>query len=114
MNKLEEIILETVKYNIPVTIKWKDDKLMYEIPGFSKCGTVDLYYNSTDDIVFAEQRYNRRDELYDFRSLVHLAYCWWLDYKDRSPFENPDSYWKQLMVDYGFLNIENKQIEIYS
>lgn len=108
----DEIILKTVKNNIPVTIKWKDNRLMYEIPGFSKSGTIDLYQE--DEIYWTVGRYNTKKQIEDFRDLVFLAYCWWLDYKDRSPFENPNGYWKNLMIEYGFLKVEIKEIETYS
>ena len=64
----DEIILKTVKNNIPVTIKWKDNRLMYEIPGFSKSGTIDLYQE--DEIYWTVGRYNTKKQIEEARLFV--------------------------------------------
>lgn len=107
---LEQIIIECVKHKIRVSVKDVDTtgNLIYEVHGFSKSGTVDLWLQKPN-LVMAESRYQEFTDIHSFKDLSGLAWDWYLRYKDREPFTNPDSYWVPVWLEEGRIK---KQVEI--
>ena len=90
--KIEELVLEILKKGISIyEVVLIEDTIGYRVSGFSKSGTVTLYQK--DDTIFALARYNELTPITCFDDLVKLAWVWYCDYKDRVPFEIPDSRW---------------------
>lgn len=115
-----EIIEQLVKNKIPVKLKWWEDRVCYELEGFSKSGTVLLYPckfeagENTDMPYFTcEQRYDKQDEIFSLQDIVFVNYKWWLDYKDRDPFQNPDHRWVPLLINFGYIKEEVETKKIY-
>ena len=111
---LIELITEVTKQNIPITsIKWDKDKgLVFEISGFTKSDVAELYVSSGNYIV-CETRYNTFDEITSFEDLARVAFNWYIDYKHRSPFENPDGNWKPHWIKFGWIKAKEKMITEY-
>jgi len=104
--KIEDLILEILKKGVSidsVTIVEDLDIIGYRVCGFSKSGTVTLFESKGK--IFAEARYNETTEISNFDDLVSLAWDWYIRYRDRSPFESPDSNWVDHFVEKGWLKI---------
>lgn len=92
--KLMGIVKDAAKYGIMCNAVLINDMIAFRVWGFSKSGTVDLYVG--DDKILVKARYDKITEIEDFSGLAHIAYDWYINYKNRSPFENPDSYWAEV------------------
>lgn len=91
---LEKIIKECANYGIPVDVVLaKDGSISYRVKGFSKSG--EALIGIEEDYIYCRTRYDRIDHILTFHDLAFIAYEWYEDYKDRSPFEEPESYWKK-------------------
>ena len=107
---LEELIKETLRNGIPVVGVQYDrecDSLVYEIGGFSKSGTAEVY--SQDGKIFCKTRYDRYDEIEDFNDLEDVAYDWNKNYCDREPF-GWDSDWLPLFQKDGLIKVEKVEM----
>lgn len=111
------IIEELLKNEIPVKMRWEEGRICYELEGFSKSGFVMLVpVNSKEDpnlLFVCKQRYNKESDIVDLRDIVFVNYCWWLDYKDREPFQNPDPIWLPLLIQFGFIKEEVETKKVY-
>lgn len=106
--KIEDLILEILKKSVSidsVVIVDDIDTIGYRICGFSKSGTVTLYQNGIGEI-WAKARYNELTEIKSFDDLVSLAWDWYVRYKDRQPFDYPDSNWIQKFIERGWIKEE--------
>ena len=61
-----------------------------------------LERTATGEIVL-KARYNQVTPVETFEDIARVAYEWYEDYKDRSPFENPVSRWKPIFEKFGWL-----------
>lgn len=77
------------------------DIIGYEVSGFSKSGTVTLY--EKDNKIWAKARYNETTEITCFDDLIYLDWDWFLRYKDREPFQEPDSMWIPFFLEKGLI-----------
>lgn len=93
-----------VERNIPVEYLGKEG---FSISGFSKSGNVTLKLNSEGKIE-CHQRYNEIDIIESFEDLACIALKWFNNYKNRSPFEHPDYYWRDVFVEYGWLKVKEE------
>lgn len=101
---IHEFILHLLNKKIPVNgVSIVDDLnvLGYDVPGFSKSGNVTLF--EANGKIFASARYNETTEITCFDDLVSLAFDWYVRYKDREPFENPDSIWAPYFIEKGWI-----------
>lgn len=101
---IEEFILNLLKKKIPITgVSLVEDMnvIGYDVPGFSKSGNVTLFESKGQ--IYASSRYNQTNEINNFDDLVMLAWDWYIRYKDRSPFENPDSIWTPYFIEKGWI-----------
>jgi hypothetical protein len=95
---LEKIVQECANYGIPVEVDLASDgSIAYIVSGFSKSGQAKLSVSKSS--VVCETRYNRVDHILTFHDLAYIAYEWYENYKDRSPFEQPESYWSTVFKD---------------
>jgi hypothetical protein len=115
---LDEIAKEIARYGIPVTINYnkQEDEFRYEIPGFYKSDTV--YLVERNNKFYCIQRYNETEELYedDFMdALVRINCYWWRVTKERNPDDTiePNDYWKDLLIEYGYVKVETKTVTLY-
>jgi hypothetical protein len=102
---LEELVIECIKNGIrPCCVDYdkETNSLCYELDGFSKSGTAMLEKTATGEIVL-KARYNQITPIETFEDIARVAYEWYDWYKDRSPFENPDSRWKPIFEKFGWL-----------
>ena len=110
---LEELIKEVLSNGIPVTGVQYDkekDTLVYEVSGFSKSGTAELYYD--EGVIKCKTRYNRIDVINDFDDLVDVAYDWNEGYCQREPF-GWDAYWLPIFEREGLVKVEKvEQIKV--
>lgn len=108
---LNSIIEDCVKHNVPVSV-FKDKKkgTYYEIEGFSKSGIATLYLKNCK--IICETRYQTLDEVESFHELSLIAFEWYMNYRNRSPFENPAQYWAEYWVEKGLM--KKQLITIYS
>ncbi len=95
---LENIVNKCIKYGISVITDVKNDSLAYRVSGFSKSGEALLY--ATEDAVVCETRYNRVDHVLTFKDLAYIAYEWYMNYKDREPFDKVDPNWAVVFSDF--------------
>lgn len=103
--KIEDLILEILKKGVSidsVVIVDDMDTIGYRICGFSKSGTVTLFQNSIGEI-WASARYNETTQISNFNDLVSLAWDWFMRYKDRKPFDYPDSNWLEHFIERGWI-----------
>ena len=104
-NILNSIIEECAERNIPVNIsKHSSGKICYEIHGFSKSGTATLYINKNK--IICETRYDNKEEIDSFYDLSLVALEWYMNYKDRNPFEHPAEYWAEYWVEKELMKKE--------
>lgn len=95
---LENIIKECAEFGIPVEVELDTNgSIVYRVMGFSKSGEAKL--SVSDSSVVCETRYNRIDHILTFSDLTYIAYEWYMNYKDRTPFEKPESYWEKVFTD---------------
>jgi len=110
---LEELIKEVLSNGIPVTgVQYDKEKntLVYEVSGFSKSGTAELYYD--EGVIKCKTRYNRIDVINDFDDLVDVAYDWNEGYCQREPF-GWDAYWLPIFEREGLVKVEKvEQIKV--
>lgn len=100
--KLDPIILECVKRGIPVqAVPGGGNKIAYEVSGFSKSGIAKIYLLKGK--IICETRYSQIEEIESFHDLALIALDWYLNYKDRTPFENPEPYWAEYWVEKGIM-----------
>lgn len=107
---LEELIKEVLSNGIPVTGVQYDrekDTLVYEVGGFSKSGTAELYYD--EGVIKCKTRYNRVDIINDFSDLADVAYDWNEGYCDREPF-TWDTNWLPVFEKEGLVKVEKVEI----
>jgi hypothetical protein len=108
---LISIIEECAENNIPVSVfKDKSKGTYYEVSGFSKSGIATLYISNGK--IICETRYETLDEIENFHELSLIAFEWYMNYKNRSPFENPEKYWAEYWVKKGLMKKE--LITVYS
>lgn len=104
---LDSIISECISRNIPVQIvKGSESKVCYEISGFSKSGIAKIYLDK--GMIICETRYGTLDQIDSFQELAMIALEWYLNYKERSPFENPEPYWAEYWVEKGIMTKHTK------
>lgn len=95
---LQSIIEECAKREIPVSLtKNSSGKICYEVSGFSKSGTATLFIDKGK--IICETRYQTLDEIESFHDLALVAYEWYVNYKNRTPFEFPEKYWAEYWVE---------------
>lgn len=100
--KLQDIVEECLRRGIVVSMTIGPEKQMaYEINGFSKSGTALIYAH--DGKILCKTRYETMDEISDFHDLSLVALEWYLNYKNRTPFEAPDSKWAEYWVEKGIM-----------
>lgn len=105
--KLDQIISECAKRCIPVKVVHAGgNKLAYEVSGFSKSGTALVYIQKGK--ILCETRYQNIEEIDSFHDLALVALEWYLNYKDRSPFEEPESFWAEYWVEKGIMTKQTK------
>ena len=111
--KIEELVLEILKKGISVSevVLVEDTIIGYRISGFSKSGTVTLYQKN--DAIFALARYNELAWISDFDDLVTLAWTWYVNYKDREPFTQPDPYWLPYFIEKNWIEVETETVTKY-
>jgi len=108
---LNSIIQECAENNVPISIfKDKSKGTYYEVSGFSKSGIATLYIS--DGKIICETRYDTIDEIENFHELSLIAFEWYMNYKDRTLFENPANYWAEYWVKKGLMKKE--LVTIYS
>ncbi len=92
---LHKLIIEILEKGIIATgfgiIGIGKNNIYYEFSGFSKSGVAKVYYNDLEKEIRCLTRYDTIDVIETFDDFVGVAYRWWDNYKDRSPFEQPDS-----------------------
>jgi len=107
---LESIIDKCYKNNLDVLIEDKDGELAARVKGFSKSGSALLYVDGEE--IICETRYGQKDHLLTFNDLVLVAKSWYENYRDRTPFENPEPEWKPLLEKvYDFNDSEKNGLE---
>lgn len=113
MQKLVKLVEEALSNGIhPVDFDiHPKGGLAYSFAGFSKSGTATLY--QVGDVVFAETRYNQVNEIESFDDLVKLSFEWYANYKDRSPFEQPDSHFLPHFIRLGLLKVKTETVTRY-
>jgi len=84
-----------------------DNKLGFVFNGFSKSGTATLFEDNGK--IFCHTRYNTVDEIFCGDDLIRVAFHWWNDYRDREPFNNPDS---DMLPHFERLGLITKKINI--
>jgi len=80
--------------------------MAYEVQGFSKSGVARIYLHKNK--ILCETRYSQIEEIESFHDLSMVALEWYLNYKDRSPFEEPESYWADYWVEKGIMTKHTK------
>ena len=103
---LEELIKEVLSNGIPVTgVQYDKEKntLVYEVGGFSKSGTAELY--NEEGAIKCKTRYNRIDVINCFSDLVDVAYDWNEGYCNREPF-GWDVDWLPIFEREGLVKVE--------
>lgn len=109
--ELIKIIEECAKRNIPVSISKNDKgKICYEISGFSKSGYASLYIEKNK--IICETRYDTTEEIDCFHDLSLIAFEWYMNYRNRSPFENPEEYWAEYWVEKGLMKKETHVVYV--
>lgn len=99
---LDSIIMECRKRGIPVECRPTfHRKLSYEVSGFSKSGIALVYIDKNK--IICQTKYNNLDEVESFHDLAIVALEWYLNYKDRLPFEEPEPYWAEYWVEKGIM-----------
>lgn len=100
--RLQEIVNECVLRGIRVMVTSGPDKqLAYEVDGFSKSGIAIIYAKGQK--ILSHTRYDTIDEIDDFHDLALVALEWFLNYRNRTPFEEPDSKWAEYWVEKGIM-----------
>jgi hypothetical protein len=103
--KIEELIIELLKKGISIyDVVLIEDTIGYRVSGFSKSGTVTLFQG--DDTIFALARYKEITKISNFDDLVSLAWYWYINYKDREPFTEPDPYWLPYFIEKNWIETE--------
>jgi hypothetical protein len=108
---LESIVIICLQKGIPVrgvTLS-PNGTLAYEIGGFSKSDTAELYLEN--DKIICKTRYNRIDEIENFDDLVDIAYDWNEGYCNREPF-GWDSDWLPVFKEAGLVKVETVTKEV--
>lgn len=101
-SKLQEISNECAFRGIKVTVTSGPDKqLAYEIDGFSKSGTAMIYVKGQK--ILSHTRYDTIDEIESFHDLSLVALEWFLNYRNRTPFEEPHLKWAEYWVEAGIM-----------
>lgn len=86
-----------------------DGSISYIVKGFSKSGEANLYVDG--DAVVCKTRYDRIDHVLTFKDLAYIAYEWYVNYKDREPFNNPDPGWGEVFEKYGIGRVYRQDTE---
>lgn len=79
--------------------------------GFSKSGTARLRLKG--ETLVCHTRYGREDVIEHLDDIVNVAYGWWVDYRDRSPFEAPDERWVPHFVQRGWIQENAEVVKTY-
>ena len=112
--KIEDLILEILEHGISISgvhriiTKNKKKVIGYLVNGFSKSGTVTLYED--DGVILAQARYDQSTQIFEFDNLISLAWEWYVNYKDRDPFENPDAEWLPSFIEKGWIKETTKTV----
>ena len=102
---LHSIIEECAQRNIPVSVsKHSSGKICYEVSGFSKSGYATLYIEKGK--IICETRYDTLEQIDSFNDLALIAFEWYVNYRNRSPFEHPEKYWAEYWVEKGYMKKE--------
>jgi hypothetical protein len=105
--KLDQIVAECAKRKIPVkVVPAGGNRIAYEISGFSKSGTALVCMQKGK--VLCETRYQNIEEIESFHELALVALEWYLNYRDREPFEEPEHYWAEYWVEKGIMTKQTK------
>lgn len=107
---MKDIVLHLDLYEIPYSFSLKDEEIVVE--GFSKSGICTLVEDEEGNVT-AHTRYNQQDSLNSFKDLVRLNNEWYQAYKDRKPFDKPDSQWADVLVQYGYLKKKVREVVEY-
>lgn len=89
------------------------DQPSFDISGFSKSGHGSLTIKNAGgewEVVLLT-RYNQVDYIDCFEDINDVAFYWYLDYRGRSPFENPDPNWAAIWVKQG--RLKEKKVTTY-
>lgn len=99
--KVLEIVKTCLDNNIPVIGMHKvDDYMAFEIAGFSKSGTATIW-QTDDDEILCETRYNQIDEIDDFIDLASIAFTWNKNYLNRG--YGWDINWINVFINLGWI-----------
>lgn len=100
---LEEIVTDCAKQGIPVELHydWTDKKLSFNVHIGSKTGNAIV--EEINGEIWVVGRYDRKEQINSFTDLALYAFGWFLDYRDRSPFENPDGKWAVVFEEKGWI-----------
>jgi hypothetical protein len=91
-NLITEILTKNPSLSGTITVRLKDEKIEFSLPGFSKSGDIWLSENK-DGIIFAEARYEEITEIETYQDIVWIAWDWFLRYADRETFCYPSVFW---------------------
>jgi hypothetical protein len=112
--KVEDIVKECVKRHIPVDVHHAlsdNDNIVYRVTGFSKSGGANIWQGPSE--VICVTRYETMDDLQSFKDLSGVAWRWYLNYKDREPFTEPDHNWLQTWIDEGRIEAKVETVTKY-
>lgn len=103
MNKLFELALECAKNGHGATLVFNKEKARPEfvIHIGSKTGDGSFYEENNEIIL--ETRFQKKTVIQSFDDIGEEAYSWFLNYRNREPFSEPDSAWKEYFVEKGYL-----------
>lgn len=89
------------------------DQPSFDISGFSKSGhgSLTIIEEDGDWQVVLLTRYDQLYHIDSFGDISDAAFEWYSNYKNRSPFENPDPDWAAIWVKQG--RLKEKKITTY-
>lgn len=112
--KLWQLAEECIKNGISLGYDSPYEKVFpsFGLGGFSKSGTASLtIYEHKDYKVVLKTRYNQIDVIESFDDIVRVAFFWFSNYSNRSPFEEPNEIWIKHFIKNGY--IEEQNIKTY-
>lgn len=104
MQRLFELATECVKNSITCELLYSSERNapFFRIHIGSKTGGGDLYEDSEGGIVI-ETRYQKKNVVEFFDDIAFVAFDWYLNYKNREPFTQPDSQWVSIFEQKGWI-----------
>lgn len=121
INKMEVInpfknslLMDLMIHKIPITMYLvENNKIAYSVPGFYKCNTVNLIQKD-DKFWYVHQRYNQIDIIECLYDLASINKRWWERSKDRyEEWIAPDPCWVDVLLEFGFIKKEVKEVVNY-